>query len=311
MERIGSDPTGVLYSTMAANIWFAKFNFKRWTQPIISTGSGQLHDSWQGTTTSIVIPTFATMRTFGTYKNSKSGGARKPIYANRESCQWDLRFDTSKIDIDDILMNVRNNLQFTTYVLIGGKEFGSHAVYVAGRPATPVEATEHVHCALIVKTPIKRWQALKIFRETKVDDEYCVPRNEKFTFLGWRLHHIKDDTKVDDTRIIFEHGTLPMDRIDEHNIKEIKRMLAKFPGPTDPRYTPFIEMATDEGIKRRKVEKMEAELPVLKRELAEFKERRTMDAEDINVMTQEEKEIFGVQAQLGGNVQRVVFKKED
>nr|QTE03564.1 MAG: replication-associated protein [Syrmaticus reevesii CRESS-DNA-virus sp.] len=300
-------------SKMAANIWFTKFNitFKRWTQPILSTGSGQLHVSCKGPTTSIVIPTFATMRTYGNYKNSKSGGARKVIYANRESCQWDLRFDTATIDMEDMLMHVRNNLQFTTYVLIGGKEFGSHPIFIPGQVSTHLEPTEHVHCALIVKTPIKRWQALKIFRDNKLDDEYCVPRNEKFTFLGWRLHHIKDDTKIDDTRIIFEHGTLPMDRIDEHNIKEIKRMLAKFPGPTDPRYTPFIEMATDEGIKRRKLEKMEASIPVLKRELAEFKERRGMDGEDINVLTLEEKEIFGVQAQLGGNVQRVVFKKED
>lgn len=251
------------------------------------------------------------MRTYGTYTNSKSGGARKVVYANRESCQWDVRFDTANISVEDIIMNVRNNLQFTTYVLIGGKEFGSHPIYQQGQQMRHQDPTEHVHCALIVKTPIKRWQALKIFRETKVDDEYCVPRNEKFTFLGWRLHHIKDDTKIDDQRILFEHGTLPMDRIDEHNIKEIKRMLAKFPGPTDPRYTPFIEMATDEGIKRRKVEKMEAQLPVLKRELNEYAERRAMEQEDINVMTQEDKEIFGVQAQLGGNVQRVVFKKED
>ncbi len=224
------------------------------------------------------------MRTYGTYKNSKSGGARKPVYANRESTQWDLRFDTSKVDVEDLIGSLRNRLDDITYVLIGGKEFGTSAVFMFGRPVTPIEATEHVHCALIVKKPIKRWEALKFFRESKIDDEYAVPRNEKFTYLGWRLHHIKDDTKIDDKRILFEHGTLPMDRIDESNIKEIKRMVAKFPGPTDPRYTPYIEMATDEAIKRRKLEKMEAEIPALREELRQYQERRAMSDQDMDAI---------------------------
>lgn len=225
------------------------------------------------------------MRTFGTYKNSSSGGARAKNYAARESTQWDLRFDTATIDVNNLIMEARNHLDDALYILIGAKEFGSHPIFhPGGLPASHFDPTEHVHCALITKKPVKRWEALKFFRETKIDDEYCVPRNEKFTFLGWRLHHIKDDTKIGDERILFEYGTLPMDKINEHNIKEIKRMLAKFPGPTDPRYTPYLELASEEGIKRRKLEKMERELPLLREELKQFNERRGMDGEDMDAI---------------------------
>nr|QTE03498.1 MAG: replication-associated protein [Grus japonensis CRESS-DNA-virus sp.] len=244
------------------------------------------------------------MRTFGNYKNSKSGGARKVEYNKRESTQWDLRFDTSKINVDDLIASLRNHLDDIAYVLIGGKEFGTSPVFIYGKPVANIEATEHVHCALITKKPVKRWEALKFFRENKIDDEYCTVRNEKFTFLGWRLHHIKDDTKIDDKRVLFEWGTLPMDRINEHNVKEIKRMLAKFPGPTDPRYAPFLEMASDERIKRRKLAKMEAEIPVLREEIKQIEERRAMSDHDMDAIDRLPP-IVDLEARLGGKIIKI------
>ena len=182
-----------------------------------------------------------------------------------------------------IMAQLRERKDDFLYALVGAKEFGSHPIYQQGTAPRHVDPTEHIHCALITKQPIKRYEALKFFREEKLADEYCVPRNEKFTYLGWRLHHIKDETKVGEERILYESGSLPMDNINEHNVKEIKRMIAKFPGPADPRYNPFLQLAADEGTKRRKLAKMEAEIPVLKRELAEFGERRAMAGEDSSV----------------------------
>lgn len=282
MERLQPNPSWVLGAQVDETVRLPKKRNLR--RSVLSKGRRAIYVPSANAQESIVtkwslITQFAAMRTFGQFKNRASGGARAATYATREATQWDLRFDTANVNVQDIIDRLKLHKQEIVYALVGGKEFGSHPVYGVGAP-THVDPTEHVHCCLIVPKPIKRWQALKFFREEKYQDEYCVPRKQSFTFLGWRLHHIKDDTKIGDERILYEYGTLPMDEVTEHNIKEIKRMLNKFPGPTDPRYEPFLQLATDEGIKRRKVAKMEAELPVLKRELAEFAERRLMTKED-------------------------------
>lgn len=198
-------------------------------------------------------------------------------YKNRKANAWDIRFDTANIDIDAYVESVKKHIKKILYLLVSGKEFGSNPLM--GKPGAFYES-EHVHIAFISYDPMTRTEVLEWFRPKKETQEYCTPRNAKFTYLGWRIHHVKDETKITDKRILYESGTLPMDRINEKNANEIRRMLNKFPGPYDDRYEELISLVREQATKKRKLERITEEVPRLQEEIKQIDERLLMSKED-------------------------------
>lgn len=176
------------------------------------------------------------MRTFG-YLHSTQGGkratghARTELYSKREATEWDIRLDVNELLTADVITsNIKERLDDLSYVVISGVE----------RPDTndikPNQAgsTElHVHIGLVSHKPIKRGDVLQLLRgQRKLGDEYCAPRNARFTYAGWLIHHGKHSFKIDGEPLIrFEYGTLPLDPFTEETANKIKGLLGKWGTP--------------------------------------------------------------------------------
>ena len=180
------------------------------------------------------------MRTYA--KNYKANNASKPYvsrkeYRTRESTEWDVRVDCVEgITPDTIRAQMQLRLETLVYGLIGGLETpDSTAITSAAEPSFSPTASlqQHVHIALVFLHPVCRATALKMCRETKVGDEYATPRNKRFTYAGWLAHHTKAAFKVDPDapKIVYEHGTLPMDSYDEDTCWKVAKILKKFATP--------------------------------------------------------------------------------
>lgn len=141
---------------------------------------------------------------------------KRPGYVplnDRQSTEWDLRVNlTDEVTATSIYERMHSFKDSFVYSLVSGVEFGKCRV---DRPSNKGWITEeeelHVHIAIITPNPVNRIQALNFVRATKSGGEYAVPRNTKHTYIGWRLHHNKQDTKIGNADPIWEYGTLPMD----------------------------------------------------------------------------------------------------
>lgn len=152
------------------------------------------------------------------YNESRKAGFRsnKPGYVplnDRQSTEWDLRIDLNEqVTVGSIVERARSFKDSFVYLLISGVEFGKCRT---DRPTNKGWFTEneelHVHVAMVTKQSVHRLTALNYLRPTKTGGEYAVPRNQKHTYAGWRMHHNKADTKIGTTQPLWEYGTLPMD----------------------------------------------------------------------------------------------------
>lgn len=178
------------------------------------------------------------------YKSHPSTVTRTTVhdYKNRESTEWDVRLDlvngTTSAKILEHAVAHKDKIQFC---LIGAEE-QPDGVGTAARlePAsgfkTVSKATSeeiHVHVAIILKSPAKRGDVLQLLRGPRcigMGNEYCVPRNPKFTYAGWIAHHTKLAFKLnpDGPLKLLEYGDLPMDSYDEETCWKVVRMLKKF-----------------------------------------------------------------------------------
>jgi len=187
------------------------------------------------------------MRTFGNYKVPREG-EKKRLY-NRTSTEWDVRLDCTSLTLDYIKRTLQSNQLVIQYVMMSGMEEpdttsfipNEHKTNAAGNKAA--SSSTHVHIALITRYVMQRYQVLKLCRgDTALGEEYCVPRNKKFTYAGWFLHHSKNITKIEgQPGVYYEDGELPMDLYTVDTCKEILRMYNKFGGEDPDKRQRFVK----------------------------------------------------------------------
>lgn len=158
------------------------------------------------------------MRTYGknwTYKSTATFKQRQV----RLATEWDIRLDVGEgLPVEDIINNAKNIKNDVLFVLVSGVESADKFCSPNGERGKPIPSgseSEHVHLCLVLLEPKNRADVLALLRgKRKVLDEYAAPRNPKFSYAGWVIHHAKLDWKIPgEPGIRFEYGTLPMDPI--------------------------------------------------------------------------------------------------
>ena len=166
------------------------------------------------------------MRSYAPYDKTKKGhfNGKKKERKERTSDEWDVRIDCDKTYADEICTNLRNAEGMLVYALVSGLEQPDAADQSYGSRQI------HCHIALIFKYHLRRDQVLAVCRGlVKKTEEYCTPRNKKFTYAGWYMHHAKLDWKlVKEPPVRLEIGVLPEDDSTEYNLASIKRLYKKF-----------------------------------------------------------------------------------
>lgn len=215
------------------------------------------------------------MRTYG-YLHSTNGGKRKTgwerteLYSKREATEWDIRLDVNDLLTPDVIIsNIKERLDELQYVLVSGVErpdsvsaavnkFGQASIRNGGSVSTE----HHVHLCVVLFKPSKRGDVLQLVRGTrKLADEYCAPRNPRFAYAGWIIHHGKPGFKIDGEPLIrYEFGTLPMDPFTEDTANKIKSLLKKWSTPEmEARFKGYTDLVTKASIKR-KIEQLQMSL---------------------------------------------------
>ena len=154
---------------------------------------------------------------------------------DRDATEWDLRIDLNdNLTATAVVDSVRSHKDSLIYCLVSGLEYGKSR---NDRPSSKgwiqEEESLHVHIAVITAKPMKRLDVLALFRPKKVSGEYAVPRKTEHTYAGWRMHHCKDDTKIESAEPIWEYGTLPLDPLNEETGLKIYYMVRMYGTPTD------------------------------------------------------------------------------
>nr|QTE03561.1 MAG: replication-associated protein [Syrmaticus reevesii CRESS-DNA-virus sp.] len=182
-----------------------------------------------GTTASIV--SFYKMRSYSKSKafpKTVVRPTRKEV-ANREATEWDVRLDVNEgFTSAHVLEHAVAHQDKFTYCLIGDVENPDVETVVNGSKET------HVHVAIIMAKPSTREAVLQLLRGArKRGDEYAAPRNPRFTYAGWVMHHTKTTFKInpDGPFVLYENGDLPEDAFDEKTCWAVVRMMKKFGNP--------------------------------------------------------------------------------
>lgn len=149
----------------------------------------------------------------------------------RMTTEWDVRLDVSnELPVEEIIDNAKKLKDDVLYVLVSGVERPDKLEDGVVTKKFGASDGEHVHVCLVLLEPKVRQDVLKMLRgPRKRGDEYAAPRNAKFAYAGWVIHHAKPTWKIPgEPPIRYEHGTLPMDPLTiEWSIK-INAMLKKF-----------------------------------------------------------------------------------
>ena len=212
------------------------------------------------------------MRTYG-YLHSTNGGKRKTgwerteLYSKREATEWDIRLDVNDLLTPDVIIsNIKERLDELQYVLVSGVEHPDKNVSpnagIKWKPIASGSTEHHVHVCVVLFKPRKRGDVLQLVRGTrKLADEYCAPRNPRFSYAGWIIHHGKPGFKIDGEPLIrYEFGTLPMDPFTEDTANKIKSLLKKWGTPEmEERFSGYTKLVTKEAIKR-KIEQLQMSL---------------------------------------------------
>lgn len=222
------------------------------------------------------------MRTYG-YKHSTDGGKRKTgwerteLYSTREATEWDVRVDINELlTVERVISNIKERLDELLYVLVSGVERpdivgGETALQTAPSWKNQGSNENHVHLCVVLREPGKRGDVLQLIRGTrKLGDEYCTPRNAKFAYAGWIIHHGKPGFKIDGEPLIrYEFGTVPMDPFTPEVASKIRGILKKWGTPEmEERFKGYLGIADDPKVKLRKdmerkqalIEKLQGEI---------------------------------------------------
>lgn len=122
--------------------------------------------------------------------------------------EWDARFNVPTTeDLDSLITNIKAEVAAGKfrYVLIGGVEIGD-------RPFQNDYLIKHVHVALIYNNRVTKSSIVKNLQIKQGNGYYLVPRNQSLPYSGWKNHHTKPQTKVNDTLELYEYGVLPADK---------------------------------------------------------------------------------------------------
>lgn len=130
------------------------------------------------------------------------------VSARHEDRQWDCRINVAT---DDYLESITTNIMQEhasgkfAYILIGGLEIGT-------RPQHDDYKIRHVHICAIFNNRVSKSSILTNWGIIEGHGYYLVPRNRDLPYSGWRTHHTKAFSKIDETKtVIFEAGELPLD----------------------------------------------------------------------------------------------------
>lgn len=177
----------------------------------------------------------------------------------RVATEWDVRVDVSDaLTVENVIGYIKENLDDIGFVLVSGVE----------RPDTEEVANQygskehHVHVCLVLFVPINRAGALKMVRgPRKMGDEYAMPRNPKYAYAGWVIHHSKPSFKIPGEPLIrYEYGTLPMDPYTTEWALKIDAMMRKWGSPiTKNRFGAYTGLLAKNKIKE-KIEKLQMSL---------------------------------------------------
>lgn len=168
--------------------------------------------------------------------------------STRTSREWDVRIDVNEsINVQDIINNIKRHQDGILYVMVSGIE----------RPDTTSIANQHgsnehhVHIAIVLLSEYNRNDVLVMLRgQRKHSDEYCAPRNTKFTYAGWIVHHSKQSYKLDNEPAVrYEYGTLPLDAMTIECARAMKRIFDKFDAPDTikSRFNHYLAMVKQES----------------------------------------------------------------
>lgn len=210
--------------------------------------------------TQSVINQFSKMRSYGknwVYKKTSTYKERQ----TRLATEWDLRFDISEeLTAETIVKNIKASLDGFLYVAVSGVERPDD---FTGPDARGRAASEnHVHLCVVLYEPVKRIDVLQKLRgPRKIGDEYASPRNPKFTYAGWYIHHAKLKYKLPgEVSMRYEYGTLPMDPMTVDTAIKIEAMQKKFGSSyTQERFKSYLTLL-DRAKIREKIEKLQMQL---------------------------------------------------
>lgn len=190
----------------------------------------------------------------------------------RLATEWDIRLDVSDaLTVENIIGFVKEQLDDIGYVLVSGVE-RPDLQKVEGpcninqnilQPTNQYGSKEHhVHLCLVLFVPRQRGDVLKLVRgPRKLGDEYAAPRNPKFAYAGWVIHHSKPSYKLEGEPMIrYEHGTLPMDPFTTEWALKIDGLLRKWGSPmTKNRFGAYTGLLAKNKIKE-KIEQLQMSL---------------------------------------------------
>lgn len=150
--------------------------------------------------------------------------------ARRKATEVDVRV-TFHVDEADVQATAE---AFVTYVreaieaqLVYGM-FGNVELGASTWKSVP-DPKFHIHGALVFAEPVKLWTMKAAFKQFPgMVDVYVVPRNTKFPYKSWIMHHNKLETKVGSNVPLWTTGKLPSDDGTADTLRQIIRMGRKF-----------------------------------------------------------------------------------
>lgn len=153
--------------------------------------------------------------------------------ATRQATEWDVRLDVNEgFTSAHVLEHAVAHQDKFTYCLIGDVERpDDQAIHPGNTKPSQGSTQDHVHIAIILVKPSTRGEVLQLLRgPRKRGDEYAVPRNLKYTYAGWVMHHTKQAYKInpDGPLVLYENGDLPMDAYTPDKCWAVVRMMKKF-----------------------------------------------------------------------------------
>lgn len=186
----------------------------------------------------LIILQFAMVRAFAPYDKTKQGPRKSSAKTRKErtSKEWDVRIDCDALYADTICRTLEASNALIQYCLVSGIEQADGQFVEWDKQETNAKAgswgskDNHVHIALIFEQELNREQVLATCRGLiGTTDEYATPRNQKFTYAGWYIHHAKTDWKmVAEPAVRLEFGVLPVDNDTPYNRAAIRRLHRKF-----------------------------------------------------------------------------------
>lgn len=193
------------------------------------------------------------------YKQTASYKQRQ----ERLATEWDIRVDVNDVlPVERVVSNIKERLDDLLFVLVSGVELPDNECTKNGEHGKHGSSEHHVHLCLVLFTPVRRRDVLELVRgPRKLGDEYCAPRNPKFTYAGWVIHHGKPGFKIPGEPLVrFEHGTLPLDPVTTDTAVKVSAILKKWgTDGTRERFAMYTELLKRDKI-RSKIEQLQMSL---------------------------------------------------